>query len=186
MKALNPPDRSRPYFWFATVSDAKRDIRAGRAVEAKAGSRLPSDAAYWCYPGDPCWQQVLHEDDSGIESPAFRYDDPTEPAPLGSVLVVSRNLAFAWVPESTLLPLAMPHADDMNAVFYACDFVFLSWMMGRVDRARVVGYAITDAQRTAMARAWAYVIEQHDLHSDDDPRILAPGATLPALAEPKN
>lgn len=182
---LNRPLRTRPYFWFATESDSKRGLRAGRAVETDPGDPLPDGAEYWCYPGDTVWTRIQFDDPSIPLAPSFVPDEPSLPAPANHVLAVSRNLAFAWVPTSTPLPLTLPHPADVNAAFYACDWTFVSWMLARQEKARRIQHALSDAERAGVARVWAHVIEAYDIHSDDDPRIPKPGAMLPPLPEAK-
>jgi hypothetical protein len=56
--SLPGPDPGRPFWWFSSTSDPGRRIVAGRAIEEPRGSRLPSDADYWCHEGDGAWTIV--------------------------------------------------------------------------------------------------------------------------------
>jgi hypothetical protein len=178
---VNPPAPHRIYFWMSTTRDSKRGLKPGLAVETDPGDPLPDGAEYWCYPSDKCWTRIQFDDTSVPPAPSFVPDEPSLPAPPNHVLVVTKNLNFAWVPLSTPLPLTLPHATEPGAAFYACDWTFVSWMLARLDKAKRIGHTLTDSERRGVARAWAHVIEVYGVHSDDDERIPKPGAVLPPL-----
>lgn len=181
---LNPPDPSLPYLFLATSDDPRGKFRDGHAVEVGPGSTLPPEAGYWCYPGGK-WILIQWVDptapEPAPEPPSYIPADPNITPPVDHVLYASKNITTVWLPTTAPNPVPLTHPDeDADALFYRCDLTFLSWLRGRLAKARSINRALTPHEEFQVDGICLHICYRNGINDDNwQTAMPAPGASLP-------